>query len=76
MALTIPAAYVHEMGLAPGDHAIVKREPDGLRLRIVRHSKMVELANAPDETVSDDTVSDETDSDETVPEQAATVAAE
>jgi antitoxin component of MazEF toxin-antitoxin module len=46
LALTIPAAYVHEMGLVPGDHAIVKREPDGLKLRIIRHASMVEMANA------------------------------
>jgi antitoxin component of MazEF toxin-antitoxin module len=46
LALTIPAAYVHEMGLVPGDHAIVRREPDGLLLRIIRHSTMIELANA------------------------------
>ena len=48
LALTIPAAYVQEMGLVAGDTALVKREPDGLRLRIVRHSKLVELANAQD----------------------------
>ena len=48
LAFTVPAAYVHEMGLRPGDQAIVKREPDGLRLRIIRHSKLVELANAQD----------------------------
>jgi antitoxin component of MazEF toxin-antitoxin module len=46
LALTIPAAYVHEIGLVPGDHAIVKRAPDGLHLRIIRHSTLVELANA------------------------------
>jgi hypothetical protein len=38
LAFTVPAAYVHEMGLVPGDQAIVKREPDGLRLRIVRYT--------------------------------------
>jgi antitoxin component of MazEF toxin-antitoxin module len=48
LALTIPAAYVHEMGLVPGDMAILKREPDGLRLRIIRHSTLVEIANAQD----------------------------
>jgi antitoxin component of MazEF toxin-antitoxin module len=48
LAFTVPAAYVHEMGLVPGDQAIVKREPDGLKLRIIRHSKLVELANAGD----------------------------
>jgi antitoxin component of MazEF toxin-antitoxin module len=48
LAVTIPAEYVHELGLVPGDMAFPKREPDGLRLRIVRHSKMVEMANAQD----------------------------
>ena len=48
LALTIPANYVREMGLVAGDTAFIKREPDGLRLRIVRHSKLVELANAQD----------------------------
>jgi antitoxin component of MazEF toxin-antitoxin module len=52
LVVSIPAAYVHEMGLVAGDQAIVKREPDGLKLRIVRHSKMVELANAQEETVA------------------------
>jgi antitoxin component of MazEF toxin-antitoxin module len=54
LAVTIPAALVHEMGLVPGDTAFARREPDGLRLRIVRHSTLVELANAqeaqPEET--------------------------
>jgi antitoxin component of MazEF toxin-antitoxin module len=45
LALTIPADYVRELGLVAGDTAFVKREPDGLRLRIIRHSRMVELAN-------------------------------
>jgi antitoxin component of MazEF toxin-antitoxin module len=49
LAFTVPAAYVHEMGLVPGDQALVKREPDGLRLRIIRHSTLVELANASEE---------------------------
>jgi hypothetical protein len=44
LALTIPADYVREMGLVAGDAAFIKREPDGLRLRIIRHTKMVELA--------------------------------
>jgi len=48
LALTIPATYVHEVGLEPGDIALLKREPDGLRLRIVRHSTMIELANTQD----------------------------
>jgi antitoxin component of MazEF toxin-antitoxin module len=52
LALTIPAAYVHEIGLVPGDQAIVKREPDGLRLRIIRHSTLVELANAQEAPVA------------------------
>jgi antitoxin component of MazEF toxin-antitoxin module len=46
LVVTIPAAYVHEMGLVPGDQALVRREPDGLKLRIIRHSTLVELANA------------------------------
>jgi len=43
LALTIPATYVHEVGLEPGDIALLEREPDGLRLRIVRYSTMSEL---------------------------------
>jgi phage gp45-like len=50
LILTIPAAYVREMGLVPGDTALLKREPDGLRLRIIRHSTLVELANAQEST--------------------------
>ena len=49
LALTIPADYVREMGLVAGDTAFIKREPDGLRLRIIRHSTLVELANASEE---------------------------
>jgi len=49
LALTIPADYVREMGLRAGDTALIKREPDGLRLRIIRHSTLVELANASEE---------------------------
>jgi antitoxin component of MazEF toxin-antitoxin module len=49
LALTIPAVYVHEMGLVVGDTAFIKREPDGLRLRIIRHATLVELANASEE---------------------------
>jgi antitoxin component of MazEF toxin-antitoxin module len=45
LALTIPAEYVHEVALLPGDIALFKREPDGLRLRIVRHPKQDEFAN-------------------------------
>jgi len=48
LALTIPADYVREMGLVPNDTVMFKREPDGLRLRIIRHSKLLELANTPD----------------------------
>jgi antitoxin component of MazEF toxin-antitoxin module len=50
LALTIPADYVREMGLVAGDTALFKREPDGLRLRIVRHSTLVELANTQEPT--------------------------
>ena len=46
LAVTIPADYVREEGLVAGDTAIPKREPDGLRLRFIRHSKLLELANA------------------------------
>jgi hypothetical protein len=49
LTLTIPAPYVNEMGLVPGDTALISREPDGLRLRIIRHSKLLELANAEEE---------------------------
>ena len=49
MALTIPAIYVHEVGLEPGDIALLKREPDGLRLRIVRYTTMAD-ANAQEAT--------------------------
>jgi antitoxin component of MazEF toxin-antitoxin module len=45
LAITIPCEIVRDMGLVPGDTALFKREPDGLRLRIIRHSKLVELAN-------------------------------
>jgi antitoxin component of MazEF toxin-antitoxin module len=48
LALTIPAIYVHEVGLEPGDIALLKREPDGLRLRIVRYSTAIELTDAQD----------------------------
>jgi antitoxin component of MazEF toxin-antitoxin module len=54
LAITIPAAYVHEVGLVPGDQAIFKREPDGLRLRIIRHSTLVELANAQESNVAEE----------------------
>jgi antitoxin component of MazEF toxin-antitoxin module len=65
LAITIPFELVREIGLVPGDTALFKREPDGLRLRIIRHSKMVELANAQD-----------TDVVQTAIEQEATEAAE
>jgi len=52
LALTIPAIYVHEVGLEPGDIALLKREPDGLRLRIVRYSTMGEPANAQEPTAA------------------------
>jgi antitoxin component of MazEF toxin-antitoxin module len=59
LSLTIPAAYVHEMGLVPGDTAFIKREPDGLRLRIIRHSTLVEIANAQEATASHGSVEQE-----------------
>jgi antitoxin component of MazEF toxin-antitoxin module len=46
LALTIPATYVHEVGLEPGDIALLKREPDGLRLRIVRYATTMTDANS------------------------------
>jgi antitoxin component of MazEF toxin-antitoxin module len=49
LAVTIPADYVREEGLVAGDTALPKREPDGLRLRFIRHSTLVELANASEE---------------------------
>jgi len=49
LAVTIPADYVREEGLVAGDTALPKREPDGLKLRIIRHSTLVELANASEE---------------------------
>jgi hypothetical protein len=47
------------MRLVPGDQAIVKREPNGLRLRIIRHSSLLELANAQAETAQEETVAAE-----------------
>jgi antitoxin component of MazEF toxin-antitoxin module len=44
LALTIPSTYVHEVGLEPGDIALLKREPDGLRLRIVRYATMGDVS--------------------------------
>jgi hypothetical protein len=54
LALTIPADYVREMGLVPNDTVIFKREPDGLRLRIIRHSTLVELANAQERQMAEE----------------------
>jgi len=48
--MTIPSDFVRELGLVRGDRAIIRREPDGLKLRIIRHSKLVELANAQEAT--------------------------
>jgi len=48
LAVSIPAAFIREMELMAGDLVLFKREPDGLRLRIVRHSTTIELANAQD----------------------------
>ena len=50
LGVTIPSELTREMGLSVGDSALFKREPDGLRLRIIRHSKLVELANAQETT--------------------------
>ena len=48
LGVSIPHQFVRELGLAVGDSALFKREPDGLKLRIIRHSTLVELANAQD----------------------------
>jgi hypothetical protein len=45
LVVTIPYQLVDEMGLVVGDIAIFKREPDGLRLRIIRPPKQDEPAN-------------------------------
>jgi antitoxin component of MazEF toxin-antitoxin module len=50
LVMTIPSDFVRELGLVRGDRAIIRREPDGLKLRIIRHSKLVELANAQEAT--------------------------
>jgi antitoxin component of MazEF toxin-antitoxin module len=54
LGVTVPQKLVREMGLAAGDSVLFKREPDGLRMRIIQHSKLVELALAQDaeETVA------------------------
>jgi antitoxin component of MazEF toxin-antitoxin module len=52
LAITIPYEMVREMGLVPGDAALFRREPDGLRLRIIRHSTMVALVEAQEATVA------------------------
>ena len=49
LVVTIPSDFVRELGLVRGDRAIIRREPDGLKLRIIRHSTLVELANASEE---------------------------
>jgi antitoxin component of MazEF toxin-antitoxin module len=49
LVVTIPSDFVRELGLVRGDRAIIRREPDGLRLRIIRHSTLVALANASEE---------------------------
>jgi antitoxin component of MazEF toxin-antitoxin module len=54
LAVTIPAEYVREIGLAAGDTAIAKHEPDGLRLRFIRHSTLVELANAQESQMAEE----------------------
>jgi antitoxin component of MazEF toxin-antitoxin module len=46
LAITIPSCFVREIGLVPGDSALFRREPDGLKLRIIKHTAMVELADA------------------------------
>jgi len=48
LGVTIPNQFVREMGLIAGDSVLFRREPDGLRMRIIRHSTLVELANAQD----------------------------
>ena len=58
LAITIPYEMVREMGLVPGDAALFRREPDGLRLMIIRHATMVELANTQD-TENQETVAAE-----------------
>ena len=52
LGVSIPNQFVREMGLVAGDTALVRREPDGLKFRIIRHSTLVEIANAQDEPVA------------------------
>jgi antitoxin component of MazEF toxin-antitoxin module len=52
LAVTIPGVYAHELELAPGDRVLFKREPDGLKLRIIRHPTMGELANETQEVAA------------------------
>jgi antitoxin component of MazEF toxin-antitoxin module len=52
LGVSIPNQFVREMGLVAGDTALFRLEPDGLKLRIIRHATMVELANAQDEPVA------------------------
>ena len=47
LGATIPHRLVREMGLSLGDTALFKREPDGLRLRIIKHSTLVEAQEKP-----------------------------
>jgi hypothetical protein len=42
------------MGLEAGDTALIKCEPDSLRLRIIRHSTLVELANAQENQMAEE----------------------
>jgi hypothetical protein len=58
LGVTIPNVFVR-MGLLAGDTVLFRREPDGLRLRIIRHSALVELANAQGETAQGETVAAE-----------------
>jgi antitoxin component of MazEF toxin-antitoxin module len=59
LAITIPFDFVREIGLVPGDAALFRREPDGLKLRIIRHSKLVELAEAQEQSRQNEIVAEE-----------------
>jgi antitoxin component of MazEF toxin-antitoxin module len=52
LGLTIPSEITREMGLSVGDLAMFKREPDGLRIRIIGHPALVELAEKQEDTVA------------------------
>jgi antitoxin component of MazEF toxin-antitoxin module len=54
LVVTIPSDFVRELGLVRGDRAVIRREPDGLRLRIIRHSTLVELANAQENQMAEE----------------------